>query len=360
MKKSHISFKKKLGLSLFKKYIKAETALHELKYLFWECTLRCNLNCIHCGSDCTHTTEIEDLPLQDFLKVTKLIKLQYNPNNIMITITGGEPLVRKDIELCGAELTNQGYTWGIVTNGLLLTKKRIESLLNAGLKSITISLDGLENSHNWLRNNPACFSKTLEAIQQIANLKNIVFDVVTCLNQKNIKELYELKELLISIGVKKWRIFTISPIGRAKNNQLLDITNIQFLEVMEFIKQTREEAQIVVNYECEGFVAEYESEVRDSFFFCRAGINVASVLVDGSISACPNIDLRYAQGNIYKDDFLKIWNNKFDIMRQRNWMKTGICMNCEVFKWCLGNGMHLRDFETNNVLRCQYNMLNEE
>ena len=139
MKKSHISFTKKIGLSLFTKYKEAETALHELKYLFWECTLRCNLNCIHCGSDCTHLTEIEDLPLQDFLKVTELIKSRYNPNDIMITITGGEPLLRKDIELCGAKLTEQGYTWGIVTNGLLLTKKRIASLLNAGLKSITIN-----------------------------------------------------------------------------------------------------------------------------------------------------------------------------------------------------------------------------
>ena len=98
-------------------------------------------------------------------------------------------------------------------------------------------------------------------------------------------------------------------------------------------------------------------EVRDGCYFCRAGINVASVLVDGSVSACPNIDSRYSQGNIYKNRFLDIWNNQFDIMRRRGWMRTGICKQCEVFKWCEGNGMHLRDFETKNVLCCQYNML---
>ena len=47
-------------------------------------------------------------------------------------------------------------------------------------------------------------------------------------------------------------------------------------------------------------------------------------------------------------------------MRQRDWMKCGECSDCEVFNWCSGNGMHLRDFETNNVLTCQYNILNKK
>ena len=93
-----------------------------------------------------------------------------------------------------------------------------------------------------------------------------------------------------------------------------------------------------MKFSCEGFTAKYETEVRDGFFFCRAGINIASVLVDGSISACPNIDREFAQGNIYNDNFMDVWENRFDIMRNRKWMKTGICKNCKMFKWCRGNG----------------------
>jgi radical SAM enzyme (rSAM/lipoprotein system) len=297
------------------------------------------------------------MPTSDFLQITEIIKTQYNPNDIMVVITGGEPLMRKDLEFCGTELTKQGYSWGMVTNGVLLTKERLNSLLNAGLRSITVSLDGLEATHNWIRNKK-CFEDVIKSIALLIEQDGLVFDIVTCVNQKNFSELNEIKELLINMGVKRWRLFTISPIGRAKTNPELLLANHQLMDLLEFIKKTRQEKQIETDYECEGFVGKYEMEVRDGFYFCRAGINIASVLLDGSISACPNIDSRYSQGNIYKNNFLDIWNNQFKIMRQRDWMKTGICEDCEVFKWCEGNGMHLRDFDSKNVLCCQYNMLN--
>ena len=357
MNRGEISIKKRLGLNVFREYRKTEIILHELQYLFWECTHHCNLECVHCGSDCKKVSTISDMPISDFLKVTGQIKAQYNPENIMIVITGGEPLVRKDIESCGSELKKQGFSWGIVTNGILLTRERLNRLLDSGMGSITLSLDGLETSHNWLRNSN-CFVNVIRAAELILEQNNLVFDIVTCINQKNYRELKEIKELLISIGVKKWRLFTISPIGRAKDNPDLSITNTQLKDLMEFIKKARLEKRIEVNYECEGFVGKYEMEVRDGFYFCRAGINIGSVLIDGSISACPNIDSHFSQGNIYKDNFLDIWNNQFKLMRHRDWMKTGICENCKVFKWCNGNGMHLRNPELPNVLSCQYSMLN--
>jgi len=264
--------------------------------------------------------------------------------------------MRKDIELCGTELIRQGYPWGIVTNGILLSKNRLKSLLNAGLSSITVSLDGLEANHNWLRNKD-CFGDVFKAIALLAEQDELVFDIVTCINQKNCGELSEIKKLLISTGVKRWRLFSISPIGRAKNNPILALTEYQLKILMEFIKRTRKENQIEVNYECEGFVGKYEMEVRDGIYFCRAGINIASILVDGSISACPSIDKSYSQGNIYSTNFLDAWNNQFEVMRKREWMKTGICKDCNVFKWCNGNGMHLRDPHSKNVLCCQYNIL---
>jgi radical SAM enzyme (rSAM/lipoprotein system) len=357
MNNRNISFKKRLALNVFKEYRKTEISLHELQYLFWECTHRCNLQCIHCGSDCKQNCVIPDMPNSDFLQIAEKIKTQYNPSDIMVVITGGEPLMRNDLEFCGIELTKLGYNWGMVTNGVLLTKQRLNSLLNAGLRSITVSLDGLEANHNWIRNKK-CFGDVIKSIVLLAEEDGLVFDIVTCVNQKNLSELNEIKELLITMGVKRWRLFTISPIGRAKSKPELLVTNHQLRDLMEFIKNTRQEKQIETNYECEGFVGKYEMEVRDGYFFCRAGINIASVLLDGSISACPNIDIRYSQGNIYKNNFLDIWNDQFKIMRQRDWMKTGMCEHCEVLKWCDGNGMHLRDFDSKKVLRCQYNMLN--
>ena len=103
---------------------------------------------------------------------------------------------------------------------------------------------------------------------------------------------------------------------------------------MEFIKAGRAEGRIEPSFSCEGFLGPYEGEVRDDFFFCRAGINIGSVLADGSISACPSLRADYSQGNIYKDSFLDVWNNRFQVMRDRAWTKTGKCLDCGAFKWC--------------------------
>lgn len=359
MKKNKLPLRRRLAQRVFNKFINVQTELHELTYFFWECTVRCNISCLHCGSDCRNDNQIKDMPYQDFLKVTEQVRKHYNPNKVMIVITGGEPLLRKDLEQCGLELYKQGYPWGFVTNGYALTKERFRSLMNAGLRSMTISLDGLEENHNWLRGNLKSFEKAVEAIKIITQEKDLVYDIVTCVNQKNIKELPAIKEFLISLGVKKWRVFTICPIGRAKENPLLNISNEQFVEIMEFIKNCRIEGRINTSYGCEGYLGSYETEVRDGFFFCRAGINIASVLADGSICACPNINHELIQGNIYKDDFMDVWNNRFEVMRDREWTRVGLCKDCKEFKWCRGNGIHLRDLENKDVLRCHYKMLQE-
>jgi len=122
--KHKIDFKKKLALNIFAKYRKNASKQHKLTYLFWECTLRCNLNCLHCGSDCTKDPGIKDMPLNDFIKVIDGVTPNVNPNKTMIVLTGGEPLVRKDLEQCGKELYKRGYPWGMVTNGFLLDKKK--------------------------------------------------------------------------------------------------------------------------------------------------------------------------------------------------------------------------------------------
>lgn len=114
-----------------------------------------------------------------------------------------------------------------------------------------------------------------------------------------------------------------------------------------------------IKFSCEAYVGPYENEVRDGFFFCRAGINIASVLIDGSVSACPNIHPDFIQGNIYKADFTDIWDKEFGVMRNRSWTKIGECANCDSYKHCMGNGLHLWDPQKNQLLQCHYNLLKE-
>jgi radical SAM enzyme (rSAM/lipoprotein system) len=350
-----IPLRKKISMDLFSSYRHIHAKLHQLTYLFWECTLRCNFNCLHCGSDCFFNNSVPDMDAEDFLAVLDLLvaKEQVNPNKTTISITGGEPLMRNDLEECGSKIAERNFPWGFVTNGLLLSKDRYNALLQAGLKTVTISLDGLRDTHNWLRNNTS-YDKVLEHIAYVARDDSIMYDVITCVNHNNFHQLDKIKELLINLGVKRWRLFDVFPKGRAKDNPAFVLSKQQYIELMEFIKRTRQEKIIKVDLGCEGFLGNYESEVRDGFFFCRAGINVASVLADGSISACPSLREDYIQGSIYKDDFVDVWNNRFQKMRNREWTKTGVCAKCEVYEYCEGNGLHIRHEKTGQLLRCQY------
>ncbi|MCL3782473.1 radical SAM protein [Prolixibacteraceae bacterium JC049] len=359
MSVTQIPFRKKLAMGLFRKYRRNASRLHQLNYIFWECTLRCNLNCIHCGSDCKHDAAVKDMPIDDFLKAIDQLGDSVEPNKTMLVFTGGEPLVRKDLEQAGLALYKRGFPWGTVTNGMLLTPERLESLLNAGMRAVTVSLDGLEESHNWMRGHKNSFSKAQRAIRLLAKVPDFRFDVVTCTNQKNFDELENIKEMLIEFGVKEWRIFTVFPIGRAKEHDELQLTPIQFKRLFDFIAETRKEGRIQLSYGCEGFLGNYEREVRDDFFMCRAGINVASILVDGSISACPNLRENFKQGNIYTDNFKEVWENKYELYRDRSWTKAGICAECDFFGNCEGNGMHLRGGENKELLFCHLKRIEE-
>lgn len=337
-----LSIRQRLALEAFRNVRKERRQSHELTQLFWECTWRCNLACRHCGSDCKSSSMLPDMPAQDFLRVVDSILPHVDRHRLNIVITGGEPLVRDDLEQVGRQLYDRELPWGIVTNGLLMTPRRFESLRRSGLHGITVSLDGLEQTHNWMRCHPDSFIKAYEAIKMIARADHINFDVVTCVNRRSIPELQQLKELLIDVGVRRWRLFTIFPSGRAANYSEFDLGAEEIDRLMEFIVETRKEGRIKASFCCEGFMAGYEGKVRDYFFDCQAGVSVASVLLDGGIGACPSIRADYRQGNIYKDDFWDVWQNRFQQYRDRSWMKTGACAECSFWRYCEGNGMHLR------------------
>jgi hypothetical protein len=113
------------------------------------------------------------MPAEDFLHVIDSeITPHVNPREVLVIISGGEPLMRNDLADIGAALKARGYPWGMVTNGLALTKERIDELVSAGLRSITVSLDGLEKDHVWLRQHPPDIEGATRAIKLIVDYNN--------------------------------------------------------------------------------------------------------------------------------------------------------------------------------------------
>ncbi len=350
-------WKKRMVFNIHSRYVRVQAKLHDLNYFFWECTSRCNIACLHCGSDCKIIENAPDMPAEDFLKVCRQVAGRWDPRKVMIVITGGEPLVRRDLEEVGAQIRDLGFPWGMVSNGYAMTPERFRSLRDAGLRSATISLDGMKENHDWLRGRAGSFEKAVAAIQLLADEPDMVYDVVTCVNRKNIGELNEVKNLLVGMGVKRWRLFMIDPIGRAATNPDLMLTDDEYRQVMDFIVRNRAEGIIKTATGCDGFLGDYEGFVRDGVFFCRAGIHVGSVLANGDIGACPNIHRGFVQGNIYKDDFLDVWDNRYKEYRDRKPFKTGICKDCDLWKWCRGDGMHLHEPGLDGPLECNFRKL---
>jgi radical SAM enzyme (rSAM/lipoprotein system) len=307
---------------------------------------------LHCGSDCISDPGIRDMPFEDFINSIRPLIQIYKRDSITVVITGGEPLLRKDLTHCGRVLRENGFRWGIVTNGFDYNSDIHSGLLAAGMGSITLSVDGFEETHNWLRGNSRSFKNAVGTIDLITQSDRLFYDIVTCVNSKNIDELPELKAFFISKNVKAWRLFTIAPIGRARDNDDLQLKPGQIRQLMEFISTSRKDKKIDTKFSCESYTGAYEKKIRDSFFFCRAGINIASVLIDGSISACPNINRSFVQGNIYRDSFVDIWEHKFEIMRDRTWTKTGNCLHCSDYDNCNGGAMHLWDEKQDCIMTC--------
>lgn len=287
MKNESLTLRHRIGLEIARKLNNDLLKEHPLKQLFWECTLRCNLHCRHCGSDCKKMAGHPDMPKEDFLKVLDSVAASTDPHKVFVIITGGEPLMREDLEECGKAIYDKGFPWGMVTNGLYMTRERFRRLLASGLHTATVSLDGFAADHNWMRGNPQSFERAVEVIKMMAEEPGFVFDVVTCVNKHSYMRLEEMKEFLLSLGVKRWRLFTVFPVGRAAKDPELQLSNRDFRGVMEFIKRTRKEGRIKTAYGCEGFLGNYEGDVRDHFFHCQAGVSVGSVLVDGAILLVP-------------------------------------------------------------------------
>ena len=349
-----MKLRSRIALELARRLAHNERLLHPLQQLFWESTVRCNIHCRHCGSDCRQITDTPDMPREDFFHVLDTITSKVRPEEVLVIIGGGEPLVREDIVECAQGISDRGFPWGMVTNGLCLTAELYEKLCKAGLRSLTISLDGLEDAHTWLRRHPDCFRMANEAIDRVVkDGDRIAYDVMTCVHQVNYDQLPQLRDYLISKGVTHWRLATIFPVGRGGQDERLRLSKEQFRGLMEFIRTTRQQGLINTSYGCEGFLGDYETRVRDHCFRCDAGTMTASILANGDISGCMSIRANYKQGNIYEDSFVDVWNNRFELMRDRRWMKTGECAKCRMWDYCAGGAFHLRD-DDGSMMHCNF------
>jgi radical SAM protein with 4Fe4S-binding SPASM domain len=346
---------------LFQTHKKLETEAHELFYLFFEITRTCNLRCKHCGSDCTSESPSRQLTTTSWIKIIHYLAETFSPSPIIV-LTGGEPLMHPDFAKIISAIHQCGLRYGMVSNGYALDETWIERLLSSKMESITISLDGLAKNHNWLRNSKDSFDRVIHALTLLTANKFPLMDVVTCVNPRNLGELDAIAEQLLFLNVKAWRLFRIFPAGRACNNKEILLSFEQTTAMVEWLKTHKKPLSkrgLTVNLSCEGWLPFNEDrQVRDQPFFCRAGVNIASILCDGTITGCSNNPPQFYEGNILRDNFAALWEKGFTKFRNRDWLKKSSCFVCKQVKECQGGSIHLWRNSENRPDFCYVNNVN--
>lgn len=315
---------------------------HDLHYLFLEITRGCNLRCRHCGSDCGAAPVARELSLADWVRVLEGVVARFSPPPAIV-VTGGEPLAAPLFVPLARAIGKLGLRWGFVSNGLLLDRATLDDLAGTGLGSITLSVDGPREVHEWVRGG-GTRDAAMRAARAVREVGGIHLDIVTCVPPRLLPRLDAFAAEMLALSPDSWRLFRIFPKGRAKGDRELLLDLAGHRAMLEWIAANRprfRRAGVRLEASCDSWMPfGLDARTRSAPFFCRSGVNIASVLADGSVNGCSNNDPSLAQGNVLRDDFPRVWEAGFRFFREPSSRKTGACAACDHFPRCEGGSLH--------------------
>lgn len=328
---------------------------HELSELLFELTDACNLSCKHCGSSCEKDGTY--LSIEDVKSVVDEIAEAYEPAIRRISFTGGEPMLHPDFWNAAEYIISKGFQTGMTTNGMLITKERAKRFADIGWGVITISIDGLAESHDEFRQKKGAWQLAMRGIDNLIEV-GLIPSITTVANMLNIDELEELKKIFHDKGIKVWRVLNIDPIGRALDNPELLLDAEASTKMWWFIENNRinrreELPQVVAS--CSHYLGPiHELETRPWAFSCRSGITVASITAKGEFVGCLDVERRpeLIMGHIGQDSFVEAWENKYQPYRRSRVDDCEMCQECEHARFCNGDSMHTWNFDNNIPRLC--------
>jgi radical SAM protein with 4Fe4S-binding SPASM domain len=345
-------FRNDIFFSDFNSTISKLGKVYPPNYVLWDCTRKCNLNCVHCGaSKEKYDKELTTEQIKSVIKQLADFKIRF------FAVTGGEPLTRQDLFEVLSCANSLGIKTGIATNGFLIDEKNSKKIREAKISSVQISLDGTEKTHNKIRRNPSSFQKAVNAIKILKELKIPIVSVATTITPLNIEELDELKKLLQSLKINFWRIGVIMPIGRAESNELL-LNSSQLKRLLEWVKDNSSKRLQIKIGENLPFLAEYEKKIRNVPLICPIGFTACCIGTSGFVRGCPEQPdtPKFREGSILEKSFLDIWKNGFKRYRNREILKTDLkCSKCKNKNDCFGGCWVMREGNSH----CIYDLLNE-
>lgn len=303
-------------------------------YIAWEVTLQCNAHCLHCysesGPGVRHPLELstpDALAIIDQLAEAGLLILAFS---------GGEPLMRRDIFQLIDRAVAKGLVVTVATNGAIINDRMAQRLSQAGVRSVTVSLDGAcAATHDHFRQRPGLYDRTVRAISTLVRHGQRVVVSFTP-TRINYREGPDVVRLAYELGAWAVNMSEYVPAGRGTRDLSL-APEVLHGVVRQWIDMRREYAgrMRIIWHDCRVALL-VPPEEQDRYSGCGAGKLTARIRVDGTLTPC--VFLPTAAGNLKETPFREIWVHSplLRTIRNRDALVTGNCGGCQFKHICGG------------------------
>lgn len=287
-------------------------------------TGRCHCKCWHCFR--SKYNQKDDMPIE---KIKEILQSLSNMGTSTVGITGGEPMLRKDIveiiSLIPDEMEGQLYTTGVNIN-----KNFVNKINNTNLTRCIISLDHYDKEKVCqMRNNKNAFDDVLRAIDNL-HKNNIYMAVTVCVNEELLveDELFRYVNFVKKLGVNEIRMVVPIPQGNLEGRDVSTVY-VKAAKTLSNLKKKFSKdvsSPVIVNF----------SELESSQYLgCGAGSNYFSVNSDGMVTPCVAVPLSF--GNVYEKSLEQIYDEMKEYFSSSFCSCYGVASNCIMHK----NSIHV-------------------
>jgi len=322
--------------------MEAREAAAAPRWAVWELTLACDQKCAHCGPRAGHRRP-DELSTEECLQVVRDLKALGAGEVVLI---GGEAYLRNDFILIIRAIREAGMSCTMTTGGYNLTRERVDAMIEAGIGSITFSIDGLQAAHDRLRGVPDSWQRAFAAMRYVRAAGGKVASN-TQINALTHAELLPLLELLADEGIHSWQLQITVPHGNAADHPEIILQPHMFLELFETLDTLLDRCQArgvrLWPGNNLGYFGPLERRLRlaqrKHWRGCVAGVSVVGIESDGGIKNCPSLGGEVNVGGNWRVHGLKkVWEESYQLgyVRQRSvddlW---GYCRECYYAETCM-------------------------
>lgn len=324
-----------------------KTEVYPLQGVWLNIESRCNINCRHCFLG--EKTQVENkLSPQEMRKLAAEIVKVGGKNGVKLDITGGEPLLRKDIVEIFDAINIPGIEPNFITNGLLFTEEIVHYLAQHKIPT-TISLDGVDKAaHEYIRG-AGTYDKTIRNIKWCVD-KGVPVTLSITIHRGNQHEIIEYFKFADEIGADRVILNFLNNFGNAEVNGLkIPEEYLVTKKILEYATVDERLFNKLIDTAISKLIETVLLPIRTDC--CGSGINTCSISANGDVYPCPSFQIeQYKAENIRNRSFADIWkdSNTFKEHRSVNISNLNpICEKCD-FRFFCGGGCRAQAYYTNN------------